>query len=51
MRVARLEQLEIELQEARGSQETELQVRHAHNTHTLHTLTDTAQNEKFTHVN
>lgn len=34
MRVARLEQLEKELQEARGSQESQLQVTYTH-THTL----------------
>ncbi|KAK5869258.1 hypothetical protein PBY51_023991 [Eleginops maclovinus] len=36
IRVARLEQLEKELQEARGSQETQLQVRHTDNAHTSH---------------
>lgn len=36
MRVGRLEQLEKELQEVRGNQETELQVRHGENTHLSH---------------
>lgn len=34
MRVARLEQLEKELQEARGTQESQLQVRHIQYMHT-----------------
>ncbi|XP_018545866.1 adenomatous polyposis coli protein 2-like [Lates calcarifer] len=40
MRVARLEQLEKELHEARGSQESQLQVRHTVHTriHTLHNV-------------
>uniref|UniRef100_A0A3P8UJ35 APC regulator of WNT signaling pathway 2 n=1 Tax=Cynoglossus semilaevis TaxID=244447 RepID=A0A3P8UJ35_CYNSE len=40
MRVGRLEQLEKELQEVRGNQETELQVRHGENTHLSHKPVD-----------
>lgn len=45
MRVARLEQLEKELQEARGSQEIQLQVRHTvhSNTHKHTTQADESQ--------
>ncbi|KAK1897681.1 Adenomatous polyposis coli protein 2 [Dissostichus eleginoides] len=51
IRVARLEQLEEELQEARGSQETQLQVRHTDNTHHTHnTQTEGSPQQKCTHI-